>query len=180
MSPLIFWPPQKRCVIFATLVSFIGFSEAFQSTSAFQSRHYHLQPHTSHSISQRQRAFYNERVKHALGMIASSSPSSSPSSYTRGNQTKSGTTRITNSPKRSELQWSGSRLQRTSPDNSSNRSNVNTISPTTKPVALKKPMPITGYDADAICEHYDRRPLEVGWRLNSLGIPLVSIYIWML
>ena len=37
-----------------------------------------------------------------------------------------------------------------------------------------KPMPITGYDAQAIEEFYDRRPLQVGWRLNSLGFPLLG------
>ena len=37
-----------------------------------------------------------------------------------------------------------------------------------------KPMPITGYDGEAILEYYDRRPLQVGWRLNSLGLPLLG------
>lgn len=37
-----------------------------------------------------------------------------------------------------------------------------------------KPLPVTGYDADAIIETYDRRPLQVGWRLNSLGFPLLG------
>ena len=36
-----------------------------------------------------------------------------------------------------------------------------------------KPMPVTGYNARAIEMHYDRRPLQVGWRLNSLGFPLL-------
>lgn len=36
------------------------------------------------------------------------------------------------------------------------------------------PMPITGYDAVAIEEYFDRRPLLVGWRLNALGIPLLG------
>lgn len=36
------------------------------------------------------------------------------------------------------------------------------------------PMPITGYDANAIEHYYDRRPLQVGWRLNSLGFPLLG------
>jgi predicted unusual protein kinase regulating ubiquinone biosynthesis (AarF/ABC1/UbiB family) len=39
-----------------------------------------------------------------------------------------------------------------------------------------KAMPVTGYDARAIEEYYDMRPLEVGWRLNSLGFPLLSWY----
>jgi hypothetical protein len=39
-----------------------------------------------------------------------------------------------------------------------------------------KPMPVTGYDAGAIEEYYDMRPLEVGWRLNSLGFPLLGTY----
>jgi len=37
-----------------------------------------------------------------------------------------------------------------------------------------KPMPVTGYDARAIEEYYDIRPLQVGWRLNSLGFPLLG------
>jgi hypothetical protein len=40
-----------------------------------------------------------------------------------------------------------------------------------------KPMPILGYDALAIEEYYDVRPLEVGWRLNSLGFPLLGTFI---
>jgi hypothetical protein len=36
------------------------------------------------------------------------------------------------------------------------------------------PMPVTGYDAAAIEEFYDRRPFQVGWRLNSVGIPLLG------
>lgn len=43
-----------------------------------------------------------------------------------------------------------------------------------------KPMPVTGYDAQSIEVHYDRRPLEVGWRLNSLGIPLLGWYMRLL
>jgi hypothetical protein len=41
-------------------------------------------------------------------------------------------------------------------------------------------MPITGYDAKAIEEYYDRRPLQVGWRLNSLGFPLLGWYFGLL
>jgi hypothetical protein len=37
-----------------------------------------------------------------------------------------------------------------------------------------KPMPITGYNAKEIEEYYDRRPWQVGWRLNSLGLPLLG------
>jgi hypothetical protein len=37
-----------------------------------------------------------------------------------------------------------------------------------------KPMPVTGYDSKAIEEYYDRRPLEVGWRLNSLSFPMLG------
>lgn len=43
-------------------------------------------------------------------------------------------------------------------------------------------MPVTGYDAAAIEDFYDRRPLQVGWRLNSLGFPLLgklSMILWM-
>jgi hypothetical protein len=38
-----------------------------------------------------------------------------------------------------------------------------------------KPMPVTGYDAQAIEEYYDRRPLQIGWRLNSLSFPLLGM-----
>jgi hypothetical protein len=38
------------------------------------------------------------------------------------------------------------------------------------------PMPVRGYDATAIEEYYDYRPFEVGWRLNSLGLPLLGMY----
>ena len=37
-------------------------------------------------------------------------------------------------------------------------------------------MPLTGYDAKAIEAYYDIRPLQVGWRLNSLGLPLLAWY----
>ena len=43
-----------------------------------------------------------------------------------------------------------------------------------------KPMPITGYDGKAIEEFYDVRPLEVGWRLNVLGFPLLGWYLGLL
>jgi len=43
-----------------------------------------------------------------------------------------------------------------------------------------KPMPMTGYDYEAIEEMYDRRPLQVGWRLNSLGFPLLGWYLSLL
>ena len=43
-----------------------------------------------------------------------------------------------------------------------------------------KPMPIVGYNADEILEFYDKRPLEVGWRLNSLGLPLLGWYLGLL
>eukprot|EP00548_Thalassiothrix_antarctica_P010160 CAMPEP_0194152572 /NCGR_PEP_ID=MMETSP0152-20130528/53072_1 /TAXON_ID=1049557 /ORGANISM="Thalassiothrix antarctica, Strain L6-D1" /LENGTH=706 /DNA_ID=CAMNT_0038857209 /DNA_START=491 /DNA_END=2611 /DNA_ORIENTATION=- len=41
-------------------------------------------------------------------------------------------------------------------------------------------MPIMGYDAQAIIDHYDKRPLEVGWRLNCLGLPLLGWYFSLL
>ena len=43
-----------------------------------------------------------------------------------------------------------------------------------------KPLPMTGYDSKAIEELYDRRPLQVGWRLNSLGFPLLGWYMSLL
>jgi predicted unusual protein kinase regulating ubiquinone biosynthesis (AarF/ABC1/UbiB family) len=49
-------------------------------------------------------------------------------------------------------------------------------------VAHKKmqPMPILGYDPELIMDFYDRRPLEVGWRLNSVGLPLLGWYLGLL
>ena len=44
----------------------------------------------------------------------------------------------------------------------------------------KKPMPILGYNAEEICNHYDRSPLIVGWRLNSLSLPLLGEYTFLL
>jgi predicted unusual protein kinase regulating ubiquinone biosynthesis (AarF/ABC1/UbiB family) len=40
-----------------------------------------------------------------------------------------------------------------------------------------QPLPIRGYDATAIETYYDHRPLQVGWRLNSLGFPLLGWYL---
>jgi len=57
-------------------------------------------------------------------------------------------------------------------------------SATTEPISNSRektsPMPITGYDAAAIEEFYDRRPFQVGWRLNSLGFPLLGWYLRLL
>jgi hypothetical protein len=47
---------------------------------------------------------------------------------------------------------------------------------TTKRVRIKtKPMPVTGYNAKSIEDYYDRQPFQVGWRLNSLGFPLLGM-----
>ena len=35
-------------------------------------------------------------------------------------------------------------------------------------------MPIEGYDASKIIELYDRRPFQVGWRMNAVGLPLLG------
>jgi len=37
-----------------------------------------------------------------------------------------------------------------------------------------------GYNAERICDFYDRSPLIVGWRLNSIGFPLLGWYIGLL
>jgi hypothetical protein len=37
-----------------------------------------------------------------------------------------------------------------------------------------QPLPISGYSAKEIEDFYDRRPFQVGWRLNSLGFPLLG------
>jgi hypothetical protein len=47
-----------------------------------------------------------------------------------------------------------------------------------RPRQKMKPMPITGYDAEAIEKFYDRRPLQVGWRLNSFGLPILGMFNW--
>lgn len=49
-----------------------------------------------------------------------------------------------------------------------------------QPRKKMKPMPVTGYDAQSILNFYDRRPLQVGWRLNSLGFPLLGWYLGLL
>lgn len=38
------------------------------------------------------------------------------------------------------------------------------------------PMPVTGYYAEEILEYYDRRPFQVIWRLNALGLPLLGMF----
>jgi len=50
---------------------------------------------------------------------------------------------------------------------------ISTVSPPARRRKLE-PLPITGYDAMAIEAKYDMRPLQVGWRLNSLGFPLLG------
>jgi len=44
----------------------------------------------------------------------------------------------------------------------------------------KKPMPVVGYNGEEICEYYDRSPLIVGWRMNSISIPLLGWYFSLL
>ena len=44
----------------------------------------------------------------------------------------------------------------------------------------KKPLPILGYNAQDITYHYDRLPLAVAWRLNSLSLPLLQWYFQLL
>ena len=46
--------------------------------------------------------------------------------------------------------------------------------------AKAPPLPIVGYDSKAIYDYYDRRPWEVTWRLNSLGLPLLMWYFGLL
>lgn len=49
--------------------------------------------------------------------------------------------------------------------------------------SLKNVAPSSGavnYDVQAIYDYYDRRPWEVTWRLNSLGLPLLMWYIALL
>ena len=65
---------------------------------------------------------------------------------------------------------------RTTKNISRNNSNNNNVAGRSRNKQKKKPMPVTGYDAKAIEKHYDMRPLQVGWRLNSLGLPLLAWY----
>jgi len=48
--------------------------------------------------------------------------------------------------------------------------------PPTRSRQKTKPLPVTGYDYEVIGDVYDRRPLKVGWRLNSLGFPLLGTF----
>jgi hypothetical protein len=64
-------------------------------------------------------------------------------------------------------------------DNSKNKAALLVTPPPEKPTAKRvriktKPMPVTGYNAELIEDYYDRRPFQVGWRLNSLGFPLLG------
>jgi hypothetical protein len=64
-------------------------------------------------------------------------------------------------------------------DNSKNKAALLVTPPSEKPTAKRvriktKPMPVTGYNAELIEDYYDRRPFQVGWRLNSLGFPLLG------
>lgn len=61
------------------------------------------------------------------------------------------------------------------------RINANTSVSISKNRMIKQqPMPLVGYDAEKIIHHYDRRPLEVGWRLNALSLPLLGWYMGLL
>lgn len=37
-----------------------------------------------------------------------------------------------------------------------------------------KPLPIEGYDANEVLFTYDRKPFQVGWRMNAVGLPLLG------
>jgi hypothetical protein len=73
-------------------------------------------------------------------------------------------------------------LQRNNNNNNNNnnkdppRGNNNVSDDRSKSRQKMKPMPITGYNYKSIEEYYDRRPLQVGWRLNSLSLPLLGAY----
>ena len=41
---------------------------------------------------------------------------------------------------------------------------------------ISSPIPLTGYNSAEILDYYDKRPLEVAWRLNILGLPLLGWY----
>lgn len=72
------------------------------------------------------------------------------------------------------------RQKRTNPNSPLFSTRESTKSWDSKRRKKTKPMPVTGYDAQSIEEYYDRRPLQVGWRLNSLGFPLLGWYLGLL
>ena len=41
-------------------------------------------------------------------------------------------------------------------------------------VKKKRPVSMVGYNANEICDYYNRRPLVVGWRLNGLSFLLLG------
>jgi len=134
---------------------FCGFSRARESLSSQDGNANNILPQTNTNV-------FKSRKKTTIRMIASS-----PSQSSLTDKGKSRKNR-----KRSDLQWSGTRFQRSVDSNT-----YKTFTNSNRSVAItKKPMPITGYDANEICERYDRRPLEVGWRLNSLGFPMVGCF----
>ncbi len=53
-------------------------------------------------------------------------------------------------------------------------SSISTPTSTQLRLKKKRPMPVVGYNAEYICSYYDRRPLVVGWRLNTLSLPLLG------
>eukprot|EP00560_Eucampia_antarctica_P002238 CAMPEP_0197841658 /NCGR_PEP_ID=MMETSP1437-20131217/46305_1 /TAXON_ID=49252 ORGANISM="Eucampia antarctica, Strain CCMP1452" /NCGR_SAMPLE_ID=MMETSP1437 /ASSEMBLY_ACC=CAM_ASM_001096 /LENGTH=726 /DNA_ID=CAMNT_0043451449 /DNA_START=302 /DNA_END=2482 /DNA_ORIENTATION=+ len=60
------------------------------------------------------------------------------------------------------------------------RNNAKTTLSIRNSMIKQQPMPLVGYEADKIIHRYDRRPLEVGWRLNSLSLPLLGWYMALL
>ncbi|GKY92638.1 hypothetical protein MPSEU_000233900 [Mayamaea pseudoterrestris] len=60
---------------------------------------------------------------------------------------------------------------------------INDSSSKAKPERRKlktKAMPVTGYDPQTLENHYDRQPFKVGWRLNSIGFPLLAWYLGLI
>ena len=125
--------------------------------------------------------------KNALNLVATSSSSdednssnindnNTPSIASKRKSSSTASNKIT-SKKRGALQWNGTRSQinKASPSGTAARNFDNLNNIRSSPID-SVPMPILGYDGEAIMEYYDRRPLEVGWRLNSLGIPMVGSF----
>jgi hypothetical protein len=74
--------------------------------------------------------------------------------------------------------WQQRSPERDYPDQQGGANNNRNIVPQEQ--EQQQPLPVKGYDASAILNYYDKHPLDVGWRLNSLGLPLLGWYIGLL
>ena len=110
-------------------------------------------------MKKQKRKHYNAALAFFVSVIAFSSPNLSATAFHFATTTStfSSSVRCTHHPRRLK---GGSPITRT-----------RTMEITA--ISRQKFMPVVGYKAEKICEYYDRRPLVVGWRLNSLSLPLL-------